>query len=102
MMGSGMKETLQQGLRTVLNGMIIVGMIVASVAWMDNRYAKSEDISRAMNEIVQTVRDLRCRMINEEMQELQTKSEYAELQPYENVRLQTVERRWQQTCAGDN
>lgn len=96
-----MRETLQQALRTVINGMIIVGMIVASIAWMDNRYAKSDDISAAMDEIVHTVRDLRCRMINEEMQELQTKSEFSDLAPYENVRLKTVTRRWNKTCAGD-
>lgn len=102
LLNGNVRDTLQQAMRSIINGMIIVGMIVASITWLDGRYAKTEDISVAMDEIVQTVRDLRCRMINEEMQELQTRQEYDNLQPYENVRLSTVERRWKMTCAGEN
>lgn len=76
----------------------LIGMIVGSLMWADSRYAHSAEISDSLQDVMYSVRELRCDILHENLNELQAKEAYDELTRYDKVRKDSLERQWRRAC----
>lgn len=78
----------------------LIGMISGVVLWMESRYAHSDEVAKDLDSVVQTIQELRCQMIRDQLNDLAAKEQYSDLTEYDHVTQQSMIRKWRESCNG--
>ena len=76
----------------------LFAMLSGAFVWADSRYAHSEEVFRSFEEIKESIGQLRCQIIREQLNELSAKKRYGRLTEYDKVARDSLVGRWQTTC----
>ena len=78
----------------------IIAALAGGFAWVDSRYARSAVVQQNFQRVSDSISQLHCRIIRHQLNELDAKEEFKQLNEYDNVNKEELNRAWKANCVG--